>query len=68
MRRAPATLANQKLEWVFGAHRGTIATGTPASSGMLPAHHESGWLEEIRPIRDEIRERVNTLIEKLASM
>ena len=53
-----------------------ITMGCGDACPLLPGKHYEDWelddpagktLEEIRPIRDEIRDRVNTLVEKLAS-
>jgi arsenate reductase (thioredoxin) len=53
-----------------------ITMGCGDACPLLPGKHYEDWelddpagktLEEIRPIRDEIRDRVSTLIEKLAS-
>jgi arsenate reductase len=54
-----------------------ITMGCGDACPLLPGKHYEDWelddpagrtLEEIRPIRDEIRDRVTTLLEKLASM
>jgi arsenate reductase (thioredoxin) len=54
-----------------------ITMGCGDACLLLPGRHYEDWelddpagktLEQIRPIRDEIRERVANLIEKLTSM
>jgi len=61
-------------EFVLAADVVTMGCGDACP--LLPGKHYEDWelddpagktLEEIRPIRDEIRDRVSTLIEKLAS-
>jgi arsenate reductase (thioredoxin) len=53
-----------------------ITMGCGDACPLLPGKHYEDWelddpagktLEEIRPIRDEIRDRVTNLLEKLAS-